>query len=424
MRTRANGNSAGLIYSGTENEISNELRDLADGYQKEAVELLDRNEFREAAAKLRLAASESSKDGDNDRAKLFSAQSIFFDGLGTYLSIDFSGPFVPRDLERAVGFFQTAEKSFVEISKSEAESMARGWRVFMQGKVDELNHDYKSAKRQFLDAREVFQNLSPSPVVDLSRKQVELSMFSALIGEAMAAGAAEIDIGEIKRDIDQEKKANPDGASLYEDQFAFIVALNHFFQGLEALKHWDYDAAEKILSDSEDRIKNLKVSIQQSVPMKGMREVAEPLRLADQGGMKEAEGMKLLFEKKDWKKAGAALIEASELYRKSKTGFQETGWTGMGVMDGLTNTVRRHAHVISEAGKENLKDVTVGVGKWFLVFFVCSLLLLVLLEPYLKVGGQTDLQYSLLAGVLGGFGLKAPAILNALAGLGAKGPTE
>src|SRR5207244_2284936 len=123
------------------------------------------------------------------------------------------------------------------------------------------NHDFKSAKEHFLDARAVFQNLDPSPVINLSRKQVELSVFSALIGEAMAAGGGEIDIGEIKKDIDQEVKANPAGASLYEDQFAFIVALNHFFQGNDALKQWDYGAAEKIFSDSEDRIKNLKVSV-------------------------------------------------------------------------------------------------------------------------------------------------------------------
>jgi hypothetical protein len=193
--------------------------------------------------------------------------------------------------------------------------------------------------------------------------------------------------------------------------------LNYFFDGLNALKRWDYDDAVKRFADSESSVANLKIEIPSNNPAKGMQEVIAPLRLANTAGKKEAEGLKLLLEDKNYKGASKAMIEAAEDYRKAKDGFGGAKWTSLRDMDDLVDTTRQRAHVISEAGLEDLKEATVGVGKWLMVFFLATLVLLTWLNTYLKVGGEVILGYSLLAGALGGFGLKFPAIAKALAEL-------
>jgi hypothetical protein len=260
---------------------------------------MDQNKFREAAVKLRLASSECSKDGDEQRAKLFFAQQYFFDGLGTYLTIDFSGKFVQADLIRAKELFENAEKIFQEIGKKEAVMMAQGWGLFALGLIDESNQSFGSAKKHYEDARSIFQRLDPGAIADLGLKMVQMSFFSACVGEVMMNRSSSFDVGEVKRDFDLLKKANPGAGDMFDAQFAFVKALNYFFDGLNALKRWDYDDAVKRFADSESSVANLKIEIPSNNPAKGMQEVIAPLRLANTAGKKEAEGLKLLLEDKN-----------------------------------------------------------------------------------------------------------------------------
>ncbi len=394
-------------------------RKLAEAYEREAEDLLQQGKLREAASKMQLAANEHSKaEGSEVHAKPLRARSSLFEGLSIFDSIDWAGEFVDTDLDRALSAFQKAEAVFHETGNENGKIVAQGWKDLVLGMKSQRAGEFGLAKRNYEEARSRFLQLEPSDVVRQAIARAETNfLWCGLMEIGKDPTSFRSRRGEIIKNYELLKKNHPAEADVYDAQFATSEAFASFLNGQDALRRWDYDEAEKAFHDTEIQLSNWpRVQAPLEAVQMRLQSTMRAFELLNRAGRYEAQGIRSLLENADLKEARDALRVASEVYRQAEEAFAEARYPGGFITPIIefARTTKERAQVASELTSKSLKEITFGIGKWFIIFGLGSLGILTWLNTYLNVAGEQVLFFSLLFGVIGGFGLRSPDILEAL----------
>ncbi len=393
----------------------------AESYEQEAEDLMRQGQGAiEAAKKLQLAAGYYSKSED----QLKRARGFLLEGVSIYLLIDWFGQFVDSDLRRVLSAIQNAEQLLDRTGDKKGELETRGWKLLTEGTTNMKTRNYELAGKQFDEARSTFRELKElngSEMIEHAILLSETSSLSALKAQIVKGKdweSVRLLKGKIKQLYDNLRRINPVDGAFYNIDYAILEALASFDEGQKALKLWEYHEAEEIFLNAETAVGNQpKVQVRNEELEVQLQTSVEALQVLFGSARLEAQGFMFLLEKMDLKRATEKFSEASKKYRQAEEAFNKAQYVSyfVSTIKEASETTKERAMVLSGLTAKSLKEITVGVGVWFIVFFFASLGVLTWLNTYLKFAADQVLFYSFLSGIIGGLGLKSPEILEALA---------
>lgn len=394
----------------------------AERYLEEAKKLLAENKFQEAATKYYAASQEYAKiPREKKKAQLSRAHSHFYQGLATYQEMDMTGIMRDSYIEGSINAFEAAAGLYREIGNKIGAEASDGWRVYLLGVRNDLHENYAVARanyekafRTFLglleaapEARETIQGF-----VSIAERGIAFSTAMEVMSDVERMRTRG---GEINQLLEAAKKTStPEFAPYWEALKLFIKGQRQFWDGADLLERWDHKEARKVFSEAERSFTEGAGAFAKLSKGKGnFPDMVQGYRYLNEGKKHETGAMAYLLEEGNPGRAKGELLLAVENFRRGQDTLEKAG-TGspmIASVRSLYDKLRQRALAVSQA--YGLKNVTIDVGKWFVLFFFLTFSVLSLSSKYLKLSGRLILWTSLLVAIIGGFGLKSPEILSA-----------
>ncbi len=397
----------------------------ADAYANEAGELLGQGKFAETADKYQLAAKEALKEpGGEAKANKYLANYNLYRAMAIYSEAELSGIFAQTDLDDAIRRAQQARDLFRQVRNQAGEQAAEGWRLFLVGVKNDKGSQFREAREAYEKARRVFLDLGDSApeMRENTRQFVSLAERGAIWATTMDLmwniEEYERKGGEINQLLAQlKKRVSAEQQPFYDGLEALSRGQRLFLEGSKRLESWDYrDAArvlpeaEKALAEAANRYGGLKESHQRGTLQSTVAGWAEATRAQQAHGR----ALQALLDGGDVGRSKAEFIDGVQRYRAALAAFEKAGF-GASMSGAIQNSytrLRDRAEIV--AGAFGPTKAMLNVGRFFLVAFLGTLGVMTLLQPRLRLSGKQVLWISLVVGIIGAFGLRAPDILNAL----------
>lgn len=293
----------------------------------------------------------------------------------------------------------------------------------MVGVRNDLHGDYAAARANYKEAFQTFLALLEAA----PEARNTIKSFASLAERGMAFSTAmEIisDVekmrtrgGEINQMLEAAKKTStPEFAPYWDALQAFLKAQRQFWDGTDLLERWDYKEARKLFADAGGSFTEASNTFAKLPKGKAgiFPYMIDGYRYLNEAKKHETEAMVYLLEQGNPGRAKGEFIHAAENFRQAQNTLEKAGMSSQMIASvrSLYDKLRQRALAVSQA--YGIKNATIEVGMWFMLFFFLTFFVMTLLSRRLKLSGRLIVWISLLVAILGGFGLKSPEILSAI----------
>ncbi|HHT9111741.1 MAG: hypothetical protein HZC52_03570 [Planctomycetes bacterium] len=391
---------------------------------QEARALISQNNFEEAARRYERASKNLENIAEEkERTIKYKAFSHYLRGRSMVVE-EILWRYREAKTEEAIGEFDKAESLYREIGNNVGTLVAEGWKEYMLGQKNELREDYTEATHFFQKSRETFSDLSkmleldPEMVKDVKNYQLgaERAALEAEINELISTGKEEAVAKARNLTKDLKRIVPPEDVPFYEANFCMIQALDFFKRGVFLADRWDTEAINyfqkmiRCLDEAEEhafKIQNPQRRSDMTLLLQGWNHVA-------QAGQLYAKALRSLFEEGDPCKARIEMSKAAKMYIETQDLWGRAGVEAVESAVFLNDLIHQRSKALVEAC--SLTKLGIPTGKWFLLFFVSILLIMVSLKHYLGIDfpAKMIIWTPIVVALIGAFGLQATKFIELL----------
>lgn len=390
-----------------------------------ANEMMGQSKFEEQADAYFCAADETAKlPGAADRAARYRGLSHLARAWALYTR-GVTGSLGRANLEEALRHIDLSV-SFLQKPGHLAGlgEIAEGWRSYLLGVKAGLDSDFvaartslEKARRIALQAGTLIPPLRPQAerLVSLAQDQLDTVLISEILTDREAVqnrgGEINATLAELKERA--EESAKP----WYEGLTHLYRGMRLFDEAGSRLESWDYEDAGKLLDEAAISFQAAMqgaAGVARALRQEQFKSLVEGFRHAIEAEQHHGKALKSLLADGDPAQARGEFIAGVEGYRSAQAAFEQAGYPagGIAAVRSTSKRLSERAAVMDESF--SVKRIVLGVGGVFIATFLGVLGLLTSLAPRLRLSGFQVAWIAVIVGIIGAFGLQAPAILGAL----------